>query len=401
MISLEEAKEQILASIKPLDSEQVPLSDALGRYSAADVTALIDLPRFDNSAMDGYAVRSDDLKTASDSNPVDLQVIGRISAGEPFSGVLSPGTCLRLFTGSVLPNGADAVVMQEDVWAENGSARFIESIRPLENVRLSGEDIRRGTMLFEAGVPINPARIALLAATGHPTAAVRKLPRVGLLATGDELTEPGEPLAPGKIYESNRAMLSGLLNSIGIRATILPLVGDSLQHTEAALTTAFANHDVMITTGGVSVGEFDFVKEAFTRSGGTIDHWKVAIRPGKPFVFGRLRGKFLFGLPGNPISALVTYLVLVRPALLAMLGALDRELPRVTGVLEAAIANPGDRRHFVRCRWQGGKVQVPGRQASHMIGALSGANCLVDLPPASRLEIGTEVTAHLWEMPGG
>lgn len=399
MISLEEAKERLLASIKPLGAEETPLEQALGRFAAEPHFSKLDLPRFDNSAMDGYAVRSEDLKQANQATPVDLKLIGRIGAGEIFGGVISPGTCLRLFTGSVLPEGADAVVMQEDVWAENGTVRFVDSVKPLENVRLLGEDIRSGAQLLAAGERLTATHLALLAATGFGKATVRKPPAVALIATGDELVEPGHPLGPGKIYESNRTLLAGLLRGIGIQPTIIPLVPDDLEATIAIMRNAFATHEVVITTGGVSVGEFDYVKEAFTRIGGLIDHWKVAIRPGKPFVFGTLDAKFLFGLPGNPVSALVTFLVLVRPALLKWMGAAAVELPRLSGLLDGSISNPGDRRHFVRCQWTHGKVQVLGRQASHMLGALGAANCLLDVPPATRWDAGQEVTVQLWELP--
>jgi molybdopterin molybdotransferase len=399
MISLEEAKERLFASITPLEMERVPLLEALGRHCAERVDSRIDLPRFDNSAMDGYAVRCEDLNAATEERPAELKLLGRIGAGEVFEGAISPGTCLRLFTGSVLPRGADAIVMQEDVRAENGIIRFVESVKPFENVRLAGEDIRAGTLIQTEGEKLTAARLSLLAATGHAQVSVRRLPRVAVIATGDELVEPGEPLAAGKIYESNRTLVTALLRAVGISAKVLPLVRDDLEKTTVAFKEAFTNHDVVITTGGVSVGEFDFVKEAFTKLGGVIDHWKVAIRPGKPFVFGTLQKKFLFGLPGNPVSALVTFLVLVRPALLKMLGARETELPSVTGELMEAVANPGDRRHFVRCSWSGGKLKPAGRQASHMIGSLAEANCLIDVPPATRLDAGSNVLAYLWELP--
>jgi molybdopterin molybdotransferase len=398
MISLEEARERLFASITPLEPERVPLLEALGRYCAESVRSRIDLPRFDNSAMDGYAVRCEDLKSATHDQPVELKVLGRIGAGEVFGGAISPGTCLRLFTGSVLPSGADAVVMQEDVGAENGIIRLFESVKPFENVRLAGEDIREGTRIITEADKLTAARLSLLAATGHVEVGVRKLPRVAVIATGDELLEPGEPLAAGKIYESNRTLVTSLLRSLGIPATVLPILRDDFDKTTAGLKEAFANHDVVITTGGVSVGEFDFVKDAFTKLGGVIDHWKVAIRPGKPFVFGKLQKKLLFGLPGNPVSALVTFLALVRPALLRMLGARETELPQVTGELAETVANLGDRRHFVRCVWSDGKLKHAGRQASHMIGSLGEANCLIDVPPTTRLEAGSRVSAYLWEL---
>ena len=399
MLSLEEARERLSQSIAPLPVESVPLLEALGRCCAAPLRARVDLPPFDNSAMDGYALRSDDVKSASQTNPVCLDLLGRIGAGKPSTTQVAPGTCLRLFTGSVLPEGADAVVMQEEVTVENGKIRFVESVKPFENVRLFGEDIRAGSELIRAGDRVTATRLALLGATGQAEIPVHKLPRIALLATGDELLEPGQPLSPGKIYESNRALLAGLLKPMIPQPAICPLVPDDLAKTSAALESAFARHDAVITTGGVSVGEFDFVKEAFIRLGGVIDHWKVAIRPGKPFVFGRLGAKLLFGLPGNPVSALVTFLVLVRPALMKMAGARHVELPRVSGELLDPILNPGDRRHFVRCRWDAGKLRVSGRQASHLLGALSSANCLVDAPPASRFEPGTVLAAQLWDLP--
>ena len=219
------------------------------------------------------------------------------------------------------------------------------------------------------------------------------------MATGDELVEPGQPLSEGKIYESNRTLVTALLSSIGLAPTFLPLVPDHLERTVATFESTFATHDIVITTGGVSVGEFDFVKEAFNRIGGVIDHWKIAIRPGKPFVFGKLGSKLLFGLPGNPVSALVTFLVLVRPALLKMQGAEQCELPRVPAELTTEINNPGDRRHFVRARFEAGKVALLGRQASHMLGSIGAANCLVDVPPGTQLQRGAMVEAQLWELP--
>ena len=399
MISLEEATERILASIIPQPIESLPLFEAAGRYCAESLPSTIDLPRFDNSAMDGYAVRCDDLKSATLSAPVLLKLIGGIGAGETFAGTVLPGTCLRLFTGSVLPAGADAVVMQEEVTVENGSIRFTESVKPFENVRLAGEDIRKGAQLTTPGDRLTATRLGLLAATGFAAVPVRRAPRVAILASGDELVEPGQPLAPGKIYESNRTLVATLVRSTGASPTILPLVPDNLEKTRHALETVFTDHDIVITTGGVSVGEFDFIKDAFTALGGTIDHWKVAIRPGKPFVYGRLNLKHLFGLPGNPVSALVTFLLLVRPAILKVLGARDTDLPRVTAELTEPLHNPGDRRHFIRCCWRSGKVTPAGRQNSHMIGSLGGANCLVELPPGARVDSGSIVTALLWESP--
>jgi molybdopterin molybdotransferase len=399
VFSLETAKERLLASISLLPVERAPLLEAVGRFAAESAAALVDLPGFDNSAMDGYAVRSEDLKNASAASPVLLKLMGRIGAGEILSTAVSPGECVRIFTGSALPRGADAVVMQEDVTVEGGSIRFVEPVKPFENIRLRGEDIRAGTAIVESGHRINPATASILAATGHAGVLVRRRAQVALLSTGSELLEAGAERSGGKIYESNRTLLAALLAELHCAPAILPLVPDDLKRTVMAIENAFSANDFVITTGGVSVGEFDFVKDAFVQLGGRIEFWKIAIRPGKPFVFGTLGDKFLFGLPGNPVSAFVTFLILVRPALLKAMGARNVELPRVQAELSEAISNRGDRRHFVRARWEDGRIRVAGPQSSHMISALGRANCLVEVPPQAQLKAGTLVTAQLWELP--
>lgn len=400
MISLEEAKQRILTLVQPLGTERVTGGDLLGRFAAERVCAAIDLPPFDNSAMDGYAVLASDTANATPEHPAILTLIGRIAAGEQFRGKVSAGSCVRIFTGSTLPAGVDAVVMQEEVNASESRVTVNSSVKPLENVRLKGEDVRRGQPILEIGERITPVRLGLLAAMGSAGLTVFRVPRVALLATGSELREPGEPLKPGEIYESNRAMLAGFLREIGCDVLSLPLVRDTLPDTIEALRTAFAQADVVISSGGVSVGEFDFVKEALKALGGEIDLWRIAMRPGKPFVCGRFENKFVFGLPGNPVSALVTFLLLVRPALLRMLGAVETELASVTGTLEERVINRGDRRHFVRVRYENGAVRAAGPQASHMIGSLGGANGLLEAAPGAVLEAGSRVTVLLWQLPG-
>jgi len=399
VLSLEAAKERLLASIQLLSPERVLLLRAVGRFTAEALSSQVDLPGFDNSAMDGYAVRSEDLRNASASHPVTLRQAGRIGAGEVFFRAISTGECVRIFTGSALPPGVDAVVMQEEVTVEGEGIRFVEMAKPLENVRLRGEDVRAGTPVLQVGDRINATSAGLLAATGHSKVLVRSIPRVALLSTGSELVEPGSPLTKGKIFESNRTLLAALAADIHCAPVIPPLVPDDLESTVSALEKAFARSDFVITTGGVSVGELDFVKDAFTRLGGQINFWKIALRPGKPFVFGKLGEKFLFGLPGNPVSALVTFLVLVRPALLKSMGAREIELPAIQAELKERIANRGDRRHFVRGRCENGNVRIAGPQSSHMLGALGEANCLIDVPPQTQLEAGTTVKVQLWQLP--
>ena len=291
---------------------------------------------------------------------------------------------MRLFTGSPLPPGANAVVMQEDTRVDAnapGEVLILAPVQPGENVRLRGEDIKHGSALAEAGEVLSAGRIGLLAATGLARVPVGRQPVVGLLATGSELTEPGRPLEPGRIYESNRTPLAMLLGRAGGVPKTFPLVADVLAGTSLALADAFNQCDAVVTTGGVSVGEMDFLKRAFEQIGGSLEFWKVAIKPGRPFVFGRLHRKLLFGLPGNPVSALVTFLLLVRPALLRWQGAADVSLPAHPGVLAEPLPNRGERRHFVRVKVDSaGNIRSTGIQASHVLSSLAAANGLVDVP---------------------
>ncbi len=395
MLQFEEAVARILAAIPDPEPEQVPLAEAPGRVLLATVRSAIDLPRFSNSAMDGYATRAADLAGASKSSPKRLRVIGRAAAGDAFTRQVAPGECVRLFTGSVLPAGADAVVMQEDtrldparpdeVWIGTGA-------EPGENVRPEGEDIRAGTALARAGQVLTAAQLALLAATGIPEVPAGRRPTVALLATGSELREPGQALATGQVYESNRLALAELVRRAGACPKIYPLVPDNLASTRAALLQAFEASDMVVSCGGVSVGEMDFVKPAFEELGGKTEFWKVGIKPGRPFVFGRRADKFLFGLPGNPVSAFVTFLLLVRPAVLRWQGAAEVELPRHPGTLREPLPNPAERRHFFRVNVDAyGNVRSAGIQASHILGSLAAANGLVDVPPRSTLPAGAPV----------
>lgn len=401
MLELEEAQARILAALPQPVTERVGLVEASGCFLAADITAPLALPPFDNSAMDGYAVRAAEVTNASATAPVALRLVGRIAAGENFTGEVSPGQCVRLFTGSPLPRGADAVVMQEDTRVESeraGEVLICDRARPGENVRRQGEDVASGARLVAAGDAMTPASLGLLAAVGISEIKVGRRPTVGLLATGSELREAGTLLSPGQIYESNRTLLAPLIARAGGVPNKFPLVPDTLAATREALERAFAVCDVVVTSGGVSVGEMDFVKAAFAALGGELQFWKVAIRPGKPFVFGHCGGKFLFGLPGNPVSAFVTYLLLVRPALLRWQGARAVELPTHPAILGEPLSNPGDRRHFLRVRVDGeGKVFSAGRQASHVLRSLAAANGLLNLSPGETLAAGATVRVSRWD----
>ena len=384
-----------------MDVETVTIPEAAGRVPAEPALSPVDLPLFDNSAMDGYAVRAADLAGAGAEHPRALRLIGKVAAGEVFTATIDPGSCVRVFTGSPLPRGADAVVMQEDTQPDPTQPDqwwFLDTVRPWENVRLLGEDVKRGAKLVDRGSRLTAAHLALLAAAGVSEIKVTRRPRVPLVATGTELLESGEPLAPGKIYESNRVMLATLIQRAGAIPQILPLVPDSLEATRAALEQALADGDAVVTSGGVSVGEFDFVKAAFEKLGGELAFWTISLKPGKPFVFGRAGNRFLFGLPGNPVSALVTFQLLVRPALAAMQGARELSPPRSTGVLTQSLANPGDRRHFMRVIIDDmGRVRSAGAQASHSLSSLANANGLVDVPPRTTLPQGEAVSVLRWE----
>ncbi len=395
MLQLEDARNRILSEIKPGPAEPTPLNEAFLRVAAETVRAGIDLPSFDNSAMDGYAVQSRDIAGASAESPRSLVLQGTVAAGGVFAGKLQPGYCIRIFTGSPLPEGADAVVMQEDTRAslENPSTvTFLDTAKPWENIRLRGGDIRRDSIAIAPGETVTAGKLALLGALGVRELLTARRPIVAVMATGSELKEPGASLEPGQIFESNRLALAAMISSAGGIPRIFPLVEDQMAKTVAALEQGLAECDLLVTSGGVSVGEFDFVKSAWEKLGGELGFWKVAMQPGKPFVFGRRGDKFLFGLPGNPVSAAVTFLVLVRPAVRRWLGAIDLDVRRLRGTLAEPLVNRGDRRHFMRVVLSSeGEVRSAGVQSSHALNSWSRANGLVEAPPKTNLPEGSQV----------
>jgi molybdopterin molybdotransferase len=401
MLELEDALEKILAAIPAPKSERVRLGDAHQRILSEQILSPINLPPFDNSSMDGYAVRAADIVSANSQATVSLRLIGKVTAGENFTGEISADECVRIFTGSPLPRGADAVVMQEDTRVDSLDSEKIlvlDSVKPWENVRFHGEDVKPGMVLGQTGEPLTATRIALLCAAGLEQIQVARRPVVGLLATGSELKEAGTALSPGQIYESNRLVLASLIQNAGGIPKVFPIVTDNLKTTRAALESAFSECDIVITCGGVSVGEMDFVKSAFEELSGSLQFWKVAIKPGKPFVFGTIGEKFLFGLPGNPVSAFVTFLLLARPALRQWQGAKQVRLSSSPGILAEPLANSGGRRHFMRVIVDAnGQVRSAGIQASHVLSSLAAANGLVDVPSQTSFSAGTSVPILRWE----
>jgi molybdopterin molybdotransferase len=399
-LQLEEALERLCAVVPAPALEEVPLAAAAGRIAARPVLSPIDLPPFDNSAMDGYAVRAADVASASPENPVRLRVAARTPAGEVPAQTIRNGECVRLFTGSVLPTGGDAVVMQEDTRPGSpDTVLVLNSVLPGENIRRRGEDVGRGAAVCEAGDRLSAGRLSLLGAAGASRVMVARRPSVAVMATGSELREPGDVLAHGQIYESNRLGLAALIEQAGARPRVLPIVPDHVAATQTALAAALNACDVVVTSGGVSVGELDLVKRAFEDIGGRLEFWRVAMKPGRPFTFGRFDSKLLFGLPGNPVSSLVTFLLLVRPALLRFQGARQISLPSCPGRLAEALANDGGRRHFMRVRIDAeGNVRSAGAQASHLLSSMAAANGLLDTPPHTALPAGAAVRVLRWDL---
>jgi molybdopterin molybdotransferase len=396
MLELEEAQRLLFDRVHPMAEETVPLPAACGRFLAKPLIAPINLPPFDNSAMDGFAVRAEDTAGASKEKPVTLHLLGRTAAGEQTGPALQPQSCLRVFTGSALPPESSAVIMQEDTQIDPlkpASIHMLDAVKPWENVRLRGEDVKEGEQVLCAGERLNAQKLALISALGVAQLLVSKRPVVGLIATGNELVESGGALFPGQVFESNRICLASMLEAAGACPVVYPIVADELDATRRALKKAFDECDVVVSTGGVSVGELDYVKRAFEEIGGKLHFWKVAMKPGKPFVFGECHDKFFFGLPGNPVSAFVTFLLLVRPVVLKLQGALEVLPPRMPGTLVEPLANTGERRHFMRvCVDPNGKVSSAGPQASHRLGSLAQANALIDLAPNTVVPAGTSVS---------
>jgi molybdopterin molybdotransferase len=384
MITEEQALARILEKVRPLPPRTVPLLEAREQFAAGDVLATVALPRFDNSAMDGYAVVA---SSCGDGKPQRL--IGEQPAGMDRGLRLNPGETIRVFTGAPMPAGADAVVMQEDVRVEGAEVFVNTKVEPGEFIRRRGCDLSEGQKIVEAGTRIRSQTLALLASQGFAEVEVGGAVRASIVSTGDELIAPGGKLGAGQIFESNSALVHGLLEKNG--AT----VGDVRHCLDDAksIADAFRNgiqSEVLIVLGGVSVGARDLVKPALNAIGAETDLWRVAVKPGKPFLFGRAGQCAIFGLPGNPVSAFVTFLLFVRPAILRLMGARDDQLPlpRVNAILTGDENNQGDRPHYVRGELRDGKFSAVGRQESHALYGLSRANALLRVPPGETLRGG-------------
>ena len=399
---VEQALERIHASITPVAGvERVAIRETLGRVLAAPVLSPIDVPAHDNSAMDGYAVRASDAARAS-GGPGDgaavLRVAGTSWAGRPFSGEVGPGECVRIMTGAVMPRGADAVVIQENVRleADGAAIRFDHRTRPGDNVRAAGEDVPRGAKVLSAGQRIGPAELGVLASLGTVEANVHRRVRAAFFSTGDELRSLGEPLGAGCIYDSNRYTLLAMLRAIGVELLDLGIVRDRREDVERALREAAGAADAVITSGGVSVGEADFVKETLARIG-EVDFWKIAMKPGRPLAFGRVGSALFFGLPGNPVSVMVTFYQFVQPALRCMMGEPAAPPVRFRVRCSSRLRKRPGRVEFQRGileRDAGGRLAVrsTGGQGSGILSSMHEADCFIVLPLESEgVEPGNEV----------
>lgn len=374
LLPVEEALARLLAqaAAAPIgECESVPLADADGRVLAEALIADLDLPPWPNSAMDGYAL------CLADCTGEPLPVSQRILAGQA-PGPLQPGTCARIFTGAPLPAGADCVEMQENAEVlADGRVRFGEPLRAGQNVRPQGQETRVGELVLAAGTRLGPVELGLAASLGRAELAVRRWPRVAVLSTGDELVEPGLPLGPGQIYNSNRSLLCAWLRRLGCAVVDGGILADDLQRTRDALA-ALADVDLILSTGGVSVGEADFLGQVLQEDG-ELTLWKLAIKPGKPLTCGHYRGVPVIGLPGNPASTLVTFGLLARPYLLRRLGVLDVEPLAVQVPAGFAWSKAGKRREYLRARLEGGRAVLYPNQSSGVLRSAAWADGLVEV----------------------
>jgi molybdopterin molybdotransferase len=366
LISIAEARERVLAEARPLPPEEVPLEAALGRVLAEDVQAGEDLPPFDSSAMDGFAVIA--------GPPAELEVVGESRAGHPAAETLGPGQAIRISTGAAVPAGADAVVPIERVEASDGRVT-VPATSPGANLRRSGEDVRAGEPVMPAGTELGPAEVAVLAALGRPAVRAGAVPRVAVLVTGDELVAPGQPLRPGQIRNSNGYAIAAQATRAGARlaAPGAAIVGDTREATEGALAAALESADVVCVSGGVSVGPHDHVKPALAALGVEERFWGVRLKPGKPTWFGVRDGTLVFGLPGNPVSAMVTFHLFARPALRVLAGAAASDT-RTRAIADVAFERSPERDQVIRCRLElhddGWHARPTKAQGSHVLSSM-------------------------------
>ena len=391
MLTYDEALQIILKHAKPLDSREVSLNQCLNRVLSRNVYAPFAFPSFDNSAVDGFAIKfGEKLETK-------FRFKGEVPAGHLFKDRLNSGEAVAIFTGAPVPRGAEAVVMQECAQRENGHVVIQKPVQAGDNIRLSGEDFKKGDLLIEKGTCLEPQHVALLASIGIEKVSVIRTPRVAILATGNELVKPGEKLSAGKIYDSNTPLLQALLSNLEANVIVLKKASDDVKALRKVIQTGL-DCDVLIVSGGVSVGKYDFVKTVLLEKGVSEIFWKVNIKPGKPLFFGKKEKTLVFGLPGNPVSVFVTFWEFVRPAILKMKGK-NPEVLRAEGILTKSFRN-GTRPHFIRVVAQntrnGYRITPLEGQGSHQVSTLARANALLKIEPNQTLKLNERVSIELF-----
>ncbi len=392
------ARQFIKQFLEPVaETEIVSLHESLGRITAQDILSPANVPNYDNSAMDGYAFSAQDL------NSVQLKVIGTAFAGKAFNGTVAQGECVRIMTGAAMPQDADTVVMQEKVQRNGDYIQFVETPKPRANVRYAGEDLQLGQNVLSAGHLMRPADLGLLASLGIAEVKVYRKLKVAFFSTGDELVAVGQPLASGQVYDSNRYTLFGMLKRLGVDIIDLGAIADDPQQLENTLLNAAAQADVIITSGGVSVGEADYMKELLSKHG-QVMFWKIAMKPGRPLAYGKVGKAHYFGLPGNPVAVMVTFYQFVRDALMTLMGQAEQSpLPMFTVECTAPIKKLSGRTEYQRgilytdetgC-W---KVKPTGAQGSAILSSMSLANCFIVLDgTVGNLEAGAMVQVQVLE----
>ncbi len=402
-LRVDKAGEAIRACLTPvIQTEKVPVREALGRVLAQEIVPQINVPGHDNSAMDGYAVRFSDLNSTNENKETNLRQIGTAFAGKVFQEKIQAGECVRVMTGAVIPQGADTVVVQEVCRDENGRVTVPPGQKAGQNVRAAGEDLKAGVPVLRAGQLVRAAELGLMASLGIAEVSVKRRLRVAFFSTGDELASIGTPLKEGQVYDSNRYTLHGMLQGLGVEIIDMGVVRDDPALLEAAFRKASASADAIITTGGVSVGEADFVKQLMAKLGEVL-FWKIAMRPGRPMAFGRIGNAFLFGLPGNPVAVMVTFHQFVRDALLFLGGRTDSfEVPLLRAVSATPIRKVPGRTEYQRgILFRGGsewKVRTTGQQGSGVLRSMSEANCFIVLEhDRGKVEAGELVSVQLMD----
>jgi molybdopterin molybdotransferase len=384
MLSVEEALERILSAFLPLEPEQVPILETLGRVLAQDVYADADIPPYANSSMDGYAVLAADTAGASQQSPSRLHVVADLAAGHVAEVEVMPGTAVRIMTGAPIPPGADAVVRVEDTAAQGEWVQIFAEVTVGQYVRPAGEDVRQGELVLQRGTTVRPQEVGMLATLGHKEVRVFRRPRVAILATGDEVMEIDAPLAPGKIRDANSYSNAAQVVKHGGIPIMLGIARDRVAELTERIRAGLAQGvDLFLTSGGVSVGDFDLVKDVLAAQG-EISFWRVRMKPGKPLAFGRIGGVPVLGLPGNPVSVMVSFETFVRPALLKMQGVMDWERPTVEAVLMDEVKRKDSRRHYLRVRVEERegeyRAYLTGGQGSGILSSMVRANALAIIP---------------------